>query len=239
MSRNSKHMKRYASPRTWTIPRKRQVWAVSPKPGAHPKEQSIPLMVALRDLLHMGQTSAEIRKILGRREVLVDGIPRVSYKHPVGLMDVISIPKINEHYRVMFDHRGKIVLKKIDDAESKWKLARILNKTVVKGGKFQLHLHDGRNIQMEKDSYNTGDVLKISLPDQKVIASHAFEKDSLALLTGGAHIGTICKIRKIEKTRNPMPNIVEFHEGFNTIVDYVFMVGKDTSELQAAEVSII
>ena len=45
--------------------------------------------------------------------------------------------------------------------------------------------------------------------------------------------------QKIETTRNPMPNIVEFHEGFNTIVDYVFMVGTEKSEIETAEVSII
>ncbi|MFO8052102.1 MAG: 30S ribosomal protein S4e [Thermoplasmatota archaeon] len=239
MSRNSKHMKRYASPRSWAIPRKQGIWAVNPEPGPHSKEQSLPLMVILRDMLHIGGTSSEIKKVLGRREVLVDGRPRVNYKHPVGLMDVISIPKVNDHYRIMFDPRGKIVLKKIGEGESKWKLVRVMNKTVVKGGKFQYNLHDGRNIIFDKDSFGTGDVLKISLPDQKVISSYRFEEGSLALLTGGAHIGSICKIKRIERTRNPMPNIVEFHEGFNTILDYVFMVGKETSELQAAEVSII
>lgn len=239
MSKNSKHMKRYAAPRTWTIPRKQEVWAVNPEPGAHPKEDSLPLMVVLRDLLHIGQTSSEVKKILGRREILVDGKPRVSHKFPVGLMDVISIPKIKDHYRVMFNPRGDIVVKKIEESESKWKLARIMDKNVVKGGLFQYNLHDGRNIVQKKDAYKTGDVLKISLPDQKVLTSYKFEEDSLALLTGGAHIGTICKIKKIERTRNPMPNIIEFHEGFNTIVDYVFLVGKERPELQAAEVSII
>ncbi|MFW3145262.1 MAG: 30S ribosomal protein S4e [Thermoplasmatota archaeon] len=239
MTKNSKHLKRYASPRSWTIEKKTNVWAVKPSPGPHPTEQSIPLMVALRDILHLGNTSSEVRKILGNREVQVDGKVRISYKHPVGLMDVISIPKLGHNYRVLLNPRGKIALRKIPDAESKWKLVRIMNKTVVRGGKTQINLHDGRNILLAKDEYRTGDVLKISLPDQKILARFPFEEDSLAMLTGGAHIGTICRIKKIEKTRNPMPVIVEFQEGFNTIVDYVFMVGKETSELEMAEVSII
>jgi small subunit ribosomal protein S4e len=196
-------------------------------------------MVALRDMLHIGQTSAEVRKILGRREVLVDGKVRINYKHPVGLMDVISIPKIDQHYRVMLDPRGKISLRKIEGTQANWKLARVMDKNYMKGGRLQLNLHDGRNILVDKDEYKTGDVLKISLPDQKVMSKFDFKEDSLAMLTGGAHIGTICRIKKIEKTRNPMPNIVEFHEGFNTIVDYVFMVGTDKSEIETAEVSII
>jgi small subunit ribosomal protein S4e len=139
----------------------------------------------------------------------------------------------------MVDPRGKIALRKIEGTQASWKLARIMDKTMGKGNKVQLNLHDGRNIIVPKDDFKTGDVLKISLPDQKVISKFDFKEDSLAMLTGGAHIGTICRIKKIEKTRNPMPNIVEFHEGFNTIVDYVFMVGTDKSEIETAEVSII
>ncbi|MGA1872624.1 MAG: 30S ribosomal protein S4e [Thermoplasmatota archaeon] len=239
MTKDSKHMKRYAAPRSWTIARKEQVWAVRPMPGPHKKELSIPLMVALRDMLHLGQTSSEVRKILGRREVLVDGKVRIDYKHVVGLMDVISIPRIDTHYRVLLDPRGNISLRSIEANQSKWKLVRIMDKSLVRGGKVQLNLHDGRNILVDKDTYRTGDVLKISLPDQKIISKVDMKEDSLAMLTGGAHIGTICRVKKIENTRNPMPNIVEFHEGFNTIVDYVFMVGSDKSEIEAAEVSII
>jgi len=239
MTKDSKHLKRYAAPRSWSLGRKERVWAVRPIPGPHSKEQSIPLMIALRDLLHLGQTSSEVKKILGRREVLVDGRARVDYKHVVGLMDIISIPKLDQHYRVTLDPRGKIALKSIEGSQSKWKLARIMNKTVVRGGKTQLNLHDGRNLLVAKDTYRTGDVLKISLPDQKIISKVELKEDSLAMLTGGAHIGTICRIKKIEKTRNPMSNIVEFHEGFNTIVDYVFMVGSDRSEIEGAEVSVL
>jgi len=122
MTKDSKHMKRYAAPRSWSIGRKEHVWAVRPLPGPHKKEQSIPLMVALRDLLHLGQTSAEVKKILGRREVLVDGNARVDHKHIVGLMDIISIPKVDRHYRVMLDPRGKIALRSIEATQSKWKL---------------------------------------------------------------------------------------------------------------------
>ncbi|MGA1866284.1 MAG: 30S ribosomal protein S4e [Thermoplasmatota archaeon] len=239
MTKDSRHMKRYTAPRSWPLQRKEYVWAVKPVPGAHSKEQSVPLMVALRDMLHLGRTSAEIRKILGRREVLVDGKVRMNYKHIVGLMDVISIPKIDRHYRVLLNPRGRISLKDIDPSQATWKLVRIMDKRKVRGGKTQLNLHDGRNMIVEKDTYKTGDVLKISLPDQRIISKVDIKEDSLAMLTGGAHIGTVCRIKKIEKTRNPMPNIVEFHEGFNTIVDYVFMVGSDRSEIEVAEVSII
>ena len=97
MTRNSKHLKRYAAPRTWVIPRKKKVWAVRSSPGPHKADSSMPLLIALRDIAGLGETSAEVRKILGNREVMVDGKVRVNYKHPVGLMDIISIPKIDRY----------------------------------------------------------------------------------------------------------------------------------------------
>ena len=236
---DSKHLKRYAAPRSWAIPRKTHVWAVRPHPGPHPKEKSIPLMVALRDILHIGETASEVRKVLAMREVFVDGKIRTDPKHPIGVMDTISIPKIKSHYRVMLNPRGKITLKMVQEPESKWKLARIMDKTIIKGGKVQLNMHDGRNILVEKDGFKTGDVLKLSLPDQKVLERFPMQAESLAILTGGAHIGTICRIRKINKTRNPDSNIVEFHEGFNTIIDHVFIVGIKNSEIETSEVTAL
>lgn len=235
---DSKHLKRYAAPRSWKIPRKTKVWAVRPSPGGHPKDKSIPILVALRDILHLGETASEIRKILAKREVFVDGKVRTSYKHPIGVMDVISIPKIKGYYRVILNPRGQLTLKKVQESESKWKLSRIMNKSIVKGGKVQLNMHDGRNILLTKNDYKTGDVLKISIPDQKILDRFPMDVDSMAYLTGGAHIGTICKIKKVNVTRNPDPNIVEFHEGFNTIIDHVFIVGTKTSEIEPAEVSL-
>lgn len=239
MTKNSKHMKRYAMPRSWAMPRKTYVWAVSPNPGPHPKDRSIPLMVALRDILHLGETASEVKKVLGRREILVDGRVRVDAKHPVGVMDVISIPKLNENYRVLLNPRGYIVLRKIDENQATWKLVRIMDKTYVRGGKLQLNLHDGRNLLTDNKEFSTGDVLKITLPDQKIVSKIPMEEEALAMLIGGAHIGTVCRIRKINTKRNPSPNIVEFHEGFNTIIDHVFVVGTSTSEIEAAEVKLV
>ena len=53
---NTKHIKRYAVPRTWLIPKKTKTWAVKSSPGPHAQDSSIPLMVALRDILKIGET---------------------------------------------------------------------------------------------------------------------------------------------------------------------------------------
>lgn len=238
MTKNTKHLKRYMMPRTWRLPRKEHVWAPKPSPGPHPQKRAIPLVVAIRDILGLVDTSSEAKKNLSSKYVLVDGAPRRNHRFPLGLMDVVYLTKEKKGYRVMLNPRGQIVMRPLEQTEIGWKLVRIMDKTVIKGGKMQLNLHDGRNIVTEETKIRTGDVLKISLPEQKILEIIPMQEESLALLTGGTHIGRICRIKRIEKTQNPTANLVEFHEGFNTIIDHVFMVGRDTSEVGTAEVAL-
>ncbi len=225
------HLKRLKAPRTWRIERKVAKWTVKPSPGPHPIERSIPLLLVVRDFLRLADTGKEARKIIAAREILVDGKARRDYKFPCGLMDVISIPKINEHYRVLFDRRGVLQLARIDEERAKWKLCRIENKTMVRGGKIQLNLHDGRNIIVEEDNYRTGDVVRISIPEQEILEKIPMEKGYLAMITGGKHTGQIAEIEEIVVTRSPMPNIVKL-KGFSTIKPYVFPIGKDKPIVQ-------
>lgn len=220
------HLKRLKAPRTWRIERKVAKWTVKPSPGPHPVEKSIPLLLVVRDFLGFADTGKEARKIISSREVFVDGKARRDYKFPCGFMDVVSIPKMEEYYRILFDRRGLLQLTKIDEERAKWKLCRIENKTMVKGGKIQLNLHDGRNIIVEENSYKTGDVLKITLPEQEIIDSIPMEKGNLAMIIGGRHTGEIAEIEEIVKTNSPMPNVVNL-KGFSTIKPYVFPIGKD------------
>lgn len=235
----SKHMKRLASPRVWSIPKKRHVWAVKQAPGPHPIEMSIPLLIMVRDMLRYCDTAREGRKIIGKRNILIDGRIVTNYKMPVGFMDVLTIPRAKENFRALLDSRGKIRPIKISKDRAKWKLVRIENITTIKGGKTQLNLHDGRNILSDKGKNKPGDVLKIELPSQRILDSYALEKGNVAMIIGGKHSGQIATIENYKVIRSPKPNVVEFKEGFSTIKDHVFVVGKKSPEIAVPEVSIV
>lgn len=235
----SKHIKRLASPRVWTIPKKGKVWAVKQSPGPHPIEMSVPLLMMLRDMLGYCDTAREGRRVIGERNILIDGRIATNYKMPVGFMDVLNIPKTKENFRVLLDIKGKIRPVRISKDRAKWKLVRIENITVVKGGKTQLNLHDGRNILADKGKYKTGDVLKIELPSQKILDSYPLEKGNVAMIIGGKHSGQIATIEDYKVIRSPKPNIVGFKEGFSTVKDHVFVVGKKSPEITIPEVSIV
>jgi len=232
----SKHMKRLTAPKSWTIHRKENKWTTKPRAGPHPTMKSLPLLMVVRDYLVHADTAREARKIIGSAQVLVDNRPTRDHKRPVGLMDTVSLPTTKENYRVLIDKKGKFRLVKTDDAGSKWKLARIENKTTLKGGKIQLNLHDGRNITIEKNAHGVGDVLKISLPDQKILSSFKLEKDSLAMIIGGRHMGEIAVIDSYDKNMTAQENVVSFKEGFSTTRRNVFIIGKKTPEIKLPEV---
>ena len=232
----SRHIKRLASPRVWSIPKKSNVWTTKPSAGPHPLKRSIPLQTLIRDVLKHCDTAAEARKIIGARDILIDGKGVRRPKHPVGLMDVVSLPKIKENYRMLIDAKGRLKLKDITMDRSNWKLCRIENKRTIRGGKTQLNLHDGRNLILDKDEHKPGDVLKIEVPSQKIIDSFPLKEGNMAIVIGGKHSGELGTIEKYEVSRAPGPNIVWFKEGFSTTKDNVFIVGTKKPEIKLLEV---
>ncbi len=235
----SKHMKRLTAPTSWPVSRKKHVWVTKQTPGAHAIDRSMPLLVLLRDLAGYCDTAREARRIIGERKVLVDGKVATHFKAPVGVMDVVSFPDSKEHFRLLLDRLGHFRLMRITPEEAKWKLVRIENKTTIKDGRTQLNLHDGRNIVLDKNVRRTGDTLKISIPDQKILGVHEFKVGSTAYLTGGTHIGQFGTVEELIVTRSSSPNIVKFKDGFSTVKDYVFIVGGESSEIALPEVNAL
>jgi small subunit ribosomal protein S4e len=179
----------------------------------------------------------EAKRIIGAGKILVDQKPRKSHKFPCGFMDVVSIPLTKENFRILLDARGILRVVPISEKDAGWKFCRIENKKTVKGGKIQLNLHDGRNI-LDGSKYSTGDVVKISLPDQEIIDSFPMKEGNVAMIIGGKHAGEIATIESIEITKNPKPNIVHL-ENFTTIKEYVFPVGREKAEIEVPKMSII
>src|SRR3989338_4664319 len=91
------HLKRLKMPRTWPIPRKTNTWITRQNSGPHRIENSMPVNVVLRDLLGYARTTKEAKKILNDKEVLINKIARKDHRFPVGIFDIIEIPKNKEN----------------------------------------------------------------------------------------------------------------------------------------------
>lgn len=244
----SRHLKRHPAPRFWPIHRKEHIWTVRPKPGPHPSNHNIPLVPIIRDILGFAKTRKEAKIIISQGKVLVDGRIRREEAFPIGLMDIIDIPDARATYRLL-PHKKGLKLHPIEEDESKFKLRRIENKTVVKKG-IQLNFHDGTNKLItisdpgnpEEDIYQTLDVLKVSSPEGEITGQFKLQKNSIALIIGGKNIGVSGKIIEIEKAsgkrRRSLLATIEDAAGkhFQTVLDFIFTIGEEERSISLPEV---
>ena len=227
---SSHHLKRLAMPRSWPISRKTNVWVTRPTPGAHSLEMCMPISVVLRDVLGMANTTREVRFILHNELAKIDGRVVKDTRRGVGLMDVLTLG--DEHFRCVLDHNGRLRYRPISASEATSKVCRIEGKTTVKGGKTQLNLHDGRNLLVDDPTqYNTGDSLKISLPEQTIEEHIRFGEGTRCYLVGGTHVGTTAEVQEYIVKRSSMPNEVQF-DGFGTVTRNVFAIGSASIPLK-------
>jgi small subunit ribosomal protein S4e len=238
-----KHLKRKPAPRLWPIHRKEAVWTVKPKPGPHALSDSLPLELIVRDILDFAKTGKEAKNIIAHEKISVDGKVRRDEHFLVGLMDVVSIVDAKKSYRVLPSNKG-LFLHPIQSDEAASKLYRIENKTVVKDGKVQLDLHDGTCYLLpEEDTYQTLDVLQLSIPDRELIGHTKLAIGAPAIVTGGKNIGKYGKVTTIEKKPNQKRRnlIVTLEDAngnqFQTILDFVFVVGDKQPSISLPEVN--
>jgi small subunit ribosomal protein S4e len=218
------HQKRISAPKSWPIAKKTSKWVVAASPGAHSRD-AVPILVVLRDMLHLADNAKEAKRILHGGNVTVNGRVVKKDKAQVGLFDVFTAA--GKNYRMLPNPRGKYELTEIGEQEAKSKLARIDNITVVKGGKLQYNLHDGTNMLLA-DKYSTGDSLVFSVPDYNVVEHYECKAGNKAMIVGGKHsgeTGTIVELKMVASSRPNMVRIERDDKQFETIDEYVFVIG--------------
>lgn len=217
------HLKRLASPKTWPIMKKTLTYVSRPYPGPHKLEYQIPITVFLRDMVSVLKTSKEVKYVIHNNDCLIDGKICHDNKRPVGLFDVVSLPKLKKHFRILINDKNKLYGKVISDKEASIKVSKLVGKSTLKKGLLQLNTLDGRSIVSDKD-YAINSTLVLNLPDQKVANIFAFEKGASILLIGGSHVGVVGTIETIENE-----NIVvkAGDKVLKTMKHFAVVIGKD------------
>jgi len=192
---NRRHLKRIAAPKKLKIKRKEHKYIIKPSPGKHKLEESIPLLVVVRDFLKLAKTAREAKKIIKAGEVLVDGKKVKEEKFGVGPFDIISIPKLKINKRVMLGPKGVLVLEDISEQEANKKLCIIKNKYYY-NGKIMITLHDGTNLEGD-NSYHIGDSVILNLKERKIEKVLPLKENSKCLVLSGKLVGKTVLVKKI------------------------------------------
>merc|ERR1711899_36433 len=120
-----KHLKTLAAPHHWMLPKTGGVFSFRPNAGPHKLRECLPLAIFIRNRLHYALTGNECQKIMQGRMIKVDGKVRTDMKYPAGFMDVISIEKTNENFRLIYDTKGRFIVHRITAEEASYKLCRV------------------------------------------------------------------------------------------------------------------
>ncbi|HHQ44807.1 MAG TPA: hypothetical protein ENN13_01560 [Candidatus Altiarchaeales archaeon] len=204
---------------------KTKKWAATAKASTR---ENITLLDVIRGRLELADNTSEVKKILQKGLVQVDGKTVKEANLGVGLMSVVSIPKIKKHYRILTSDKG-LTVREIPSKEAELKLCRVNGKKTISGGKTQLSLHDGSTILYDKECA-VNDTLVLQLPQREVSKRIPLKAGAQVLVYWGRHSGTIGEISEViagTQSRKSLSKV----GGSQTLTDYVFVVGDKKPEI--------
>merc|ERR1712137_548842 len=225
-----KHLKRLAAPKSWMLDKLGGVFAPRPSTGPHKLRESLPMVVFLRNRLKYALNNSEVTKIVMQRLIKVDGKVRTDPTYPAGFMDVITIEKTGEHFRLVYDTKGRFTVHRITGEEAEYKLGKVKRVQLGKGGIPFLVTHDARTIRFPDPAIKVNDTVKIDLTTGKIEDFIRFDTGVIAMATGGRNMGRVGVITHRERHDGGF-NIVHIKDAidneFATRESNVFVIGQE------------
>jgi len=210
------------------------IFAPKPSAGPHKSRECLPLILLIRNRLKYALDRREVSLILMQRLVKVDGKVRTDKNYPSGFMDVITIDKTNENFRLLYDTKGRFVIQKVPAEEAKYKLGKVKSQALGAKGIPYIVLHDGRTVRYPDPLIKVNDTVKFNLETGKVTEFVKFEPGNLVMITGGRNLGRVGIIERRERHPGSF-DIVHVKDAagnhFATRISNVFVIGKGTKPL--------
>jgi len=131
--------------------------------------------------------------------IKIDGKVRRDPRFPLGHMDVVTIEKTNENFRILVDTKGRFLPHRIDHKEAGFKLCKVTQKRIGKEKVPHIVTHDGRTVRYPHPDVQINDCVKINLGTGAVDGIVKFQNNAIVMITGGNNIGRIGHLQSLEK----------------------------------------
>jgi len=224
-----KHLKRLNAPKHWMLDKLSGNFAPRPSPGPHKLRECLPLVVLLRNRLKYALNYSEVTKIMMQRAIKVDGKVRTDSCYPAGFMDVITIDKTGENFRLLYDVKGRFVCHCIGIDEAGYKLCKVKNVAVGKNSIPYLVTHDARTIRYPDTSCKINDTVVIDIKTGKILEAIKFDTGNTVMVIGGRNTGRVGIITHRERHASSY-DIVHIKDAagnlFATRLSNIFIIGK-------------
>merc|ERR1712187_346589 len=122
-------------------------FAPRPSAGPHKLRECLPLVIFLRNRLKYALNYTDVMKIMMMRLIKVDGKVRTDVCYPAGFMDVISIERSDEYFRILYDTKGRMTVHRISAEEASYKLCKVKDIKLGEKAIPTMTTHDGRTIR--------------------------------------------------------------------------------------------
>ena len=211
------HLKRQGMPKNWPIKKKGTKFVVKPL-----SKKGISALMVLRNLLKTAQTRKEVKKAIHRKLLLINNRMVKDEKIGITLFDTLSLLPSKTYYRLTLSEKGKYELEEIDEKNSNKKIAKIINKKILKKNKMQLNLNDGLNF-ISDIKCNTNDSVLINFKDKKVEKVLPLKEKAKVIIFAGKHAGERGQIEKIKKERK-MVSVNSKDKKLNVLIKQIMVV---------------
>jgi len=191
------HLKRQEMPKNWPMPRKGTAYVVKPYSNTN---RSVPLLIILRDMLKVARNRKEVKNAIFEKNILMNNRLERDDKNSMQLFDKISIIPSKKHYQLNLSEKGKFVMEEVKESEVNQKIAKIINKKMLKGKKVQINLSDGRNF-ISDAKCNIGDSVVINFKDKKIEKCLPLKENAHVIVFAGKHSGKKGKVLKLKEER--------------------------------------
>ncbi len=157
-------------------------------------KNSVPVVVAVRDMLKLARTSTEVKKMINKKLLKINWRQVKDLRESIQLFNLFEADK---PYILTLLPTGRFTLQATKDKNRR--VCKVINKTLIKNNKIQLNLHDGTNI-ISKEKIGVGDSLYLDLSG-KIKEHIPLENKKEVLIIKGKYLGLNGKISAIEKNQ--------------------------------------
>ena len=169
-------------------------------------ETSVPVVVAVRDILNLAKTKSEVKKMINQKILKINGRNVRSQNESIKLFNIFEAGKT---YVLKLSPTRKFFLEEAKDGKER--LCKVIGKTLLSGNKIQLNLHDGTNI-LGDNKIKINDSLYLDF-SSKIKKHISLEKGNEVFIISGRYEGRSGKISDIQDKKVT----IKFKEGSSTL----------------------
>lgn len=154
---------------------------------------AVPLVVAIRDMLKLANTSKEVKGMIHNKIIKINGKNAKSLNDPICLFSILNLDK---NYILTILPTGRFAFEETKETSRRLKIIR---KTAVKNNAIQYTLHDGTSLLADK-KFSVGDTIIVNF-ENKLVKHIGFEKGKDVFVFSGSNIGKMGKIKEIDENK--------------------------------------